>query len=86
MSNNIGNKTIFLSSQMSLQKYKNFLIMKGAYGILKIKIKIPLYITFKNLALFLKISNLKSNNFKFKKKISSNKKYIWYKTYYLSVK
>ncbi len=66
MSNNIGNKTIFLSSQMSLQKYKNFLIMKGAYGILKIQIKIPLYITFKNLALFLKISNLKSNNFKFK--------------------
>ena len=64
MSNNIGNKTIFLSSQMSLQKYKNFLIMKGAYGILKIQIKIPLYITFKNLSLYkvLLISCFTSSN------------------------
>jgi large subunit ribosomal protein L6 len=66
MSNYIGNKTIFLSSQMSLKKYKNFLIMKGAYGILKIKITIPLYITYKNLALFFKFLKINKNDFKFK--------------------
>ena len=64
MSNFIGNKTIFLSSQMSLKKYKNFLIMKGSYGILKIKIL--LNFLYKNLALFLQPTNQNDNDFKFK--------------------
>lgn len=63
----IGRKTLFLSSTVQLQHYKNFLILKGAFGILKIKINIPLNLNYKKNALILNpLSQSDFKNSKFK--------------------
>jgi large subunit ribosomal protein L6 len=66
MSNNIGKKIIFISSKTSLYKYKNLLIIKGVYGVLKIKIKIPLIVLYNNFSVVLKSKKQTNENFRFK--------------------
>ena len=50
---NIGKKKLFLSSTIQINTFKNFLIIKGVFGVVKINIKIPLAIKYNDYSLCL---------------------------------
>ena len=51
---NIGKKPLFLSKRIQLSHYKNFLIIKGVFGIIKIKINLFLDLNYQKDAINLK--------------------------------
>jgi len=64
---NIGKKPLYLSKKIQLSHYKNFLIIKGGFRVLKVKINLLLNLMYEKDSISLKPLNLKlANTNKFK--------------------
>jgi large subunit ribosomal protein L6 len=57
---NIGKKTIFLSSTIKINTFKSFLIIKGVFGVVKIRINVPLIVKYNNNSLYLTLKKKKN--------------------------